>query len=66
MGVDLFYHVLTFLAEENLHFLPAKQLFTICLEQLGQVSKTIIYLEIFTMQEKIMHLYSNLFIVCNI
>lgn len=40
MGVDLFYHILTFLTEENINFMPAKQLFMTCLEQLGQVSNS--------------------------
>lgn len=36
MGVELFYYLLTFLTEENTNFLPAKQLFTLCLERLGR------------------------------
>lgn len=36
MGVDLFYYLLTLLSEENINFLPAKQLFTLCLERLGR------------------------------
>lgn len=40
MGVELFYHILGLLNEEINNYLPAKQLYSQCLEVLGQVCET--------------------------
>lgn len=36
LGVELFYYILSFLNEETTNYLPTKQLFTMCIEKLGQ------------------------------
>lgn len=38
LGVELFYYILSLISEETLSYLPTKQLFSECLEKLGQVS----------------------------